>query len=304
MKRAFPSTAATALSVFCLWLPIATPSLAGNATSPTAESVTVEAKNALPGIWRFPPHARQTVWTSKGAQFLVMGPEMFCRIGLAESGYSFDCLELAERSAQAKLDADRDGDVDLSWKFMWGTPGCHWVFHGKLQSNTEISGRLGSACRLRDHEESRWNPDLMTIAKIVLPENTADAGGQAALLKRLLEEAANGQVVEPYAKPHFISSNPDVVPLPDDVQQLLLLFPAPDSLRPLGKITAAIYVGDYFPIVGWWGRLHHNLSPGHEPDSPVYGDKRPVYAVEFENGERLCTLHRRPDGVLDQFQCL
>lgn len=48
----------------------------------------------------------------------------------------------------------------------------------------------------------------------------------------------------------------------------------------------------------------HPLAREVLHNSPVYGDKRPAYAVEFENGERLCTLHRRPDGVLDQFQCI
>jgi hypothetical protein len=141
----------------------------------------------------------------------------------------------------------------------------------------------------------REKPEALTITKMVLSENTADAGGQSAFLRRLLEQMANGQVTEPYAQPRIISSDPAVRPLPDEVQSKLLQFLAPHSLQLLGKVTVVIYIADYSPIVGW----------SYNQASPVYSAKRSsIYAVEFENGERLCTLHRRSDGVLDQFQCI
>lgn len=290
MKRASRSTAAALLSLFCL--PPAAPGLA-QTDAGRAETITIQSENALPGIWRFPPHERRSVWSEKGtdvaAEFTAMGPQKYCRIGRAEAGYTFNCLEIAERSPRATLYGY--GQVRLSWLVLFGVPGCHWTFRGRLQSATEISGRLGMMCGMVLREK----PEPMTITKLVLSEHTPDAGGQSDFLRHLLEEMANGQVVEPYARAQFVSSNPDVVPLPDDVQQQLLAFPAPFTLGLLGKITAVVYVGDYSPIVGWWYRQ----------GSPVYSEKRSsIYAVEFENGERLCALQRRPDGVLDLFQCI
>jgi hypothetical protein len=289
MKRAFRSAAAG--SIVCLLLPA--PSLADSETSPNVESVTVETGNALPGIWRFPPHERRSDWSQKGsdvvATFAAMGPEKYCRIGHATFGYTFNCLEIAERFPRAKLIAD--AQVQLSWAVLFGVPGCRWTFQGRLRSGTELSGHLGMRCGMVLREK----PEPMTITKMALSEKTPDAAGQSAFLKRLLEEMANGRVTEPYAQPRFISSDPAVKPLPDEVQTQLLRFLTPDTLRSLGNITATIYIADYSPIVGW----------RYDQASPVYSGKRSgIYAVEFENGERLCALHRRPDGVLDQFQCI
>jgi hypothetical protein len=320
VKREF-SAAASSLLAFCSWLSIVAPGLADSAASRHTESLTIEANKVLPGIWRLPPRERQM----QADRFSVMGPELYCRVGLEAPGYTFNCFELDERSARAKLDADVFGRVHLSWKFLWGTPQCRWVFDGKLQSSTEMYGRYGATCPAGNHDEYRWKVDRMRITKVVLSETAPDIGGQAALLKRLLEEMANGQVTEPYTKPHFISANPNVVPLPDAVQERLMAFLTPDTLRSLGKIAAVIHVGDYTPIVGWWFELPAPPPPPRNDDNgpravkpvlsqpalqdplhnaPVYGDKRPVYAVEFENGERLCTFHFRPDRVLDQFQCI
>jgi hypothetical protein len=92
-------------------LPLTAPSLADSATSRNVESVTVAAGNALPGIWRFPPHERRSDWSKKGtnivATFAAMGPEKYCRIGRADPGYTFNCLEIAERSPRARLAANR-----------------------------------------------------------------------------------------------------------------------------------------------------------------------------------------------------
>jgi hypothetical protein len=322
MKRAALSTFAASLSVFCLLHSIAAPSLADSTAAPDFESVTVDARNVLPGFWRFPPHERAIVDFSREggdivANFTSMGPEKFCRIEHAESGYTFSCLEISERAPQATVDASRQ--VHLSWRAIFA-PGCRWTFQGRFQSVTEITGHLGMTCPAVAGEK----PELMTIAKMVLSENTPDTDGQAAYLKRLLEEMAKGPVIEPYTKLQLFSSNPNVMPIPDDVQQQRLAFLTPGSLRALGVITAVIYAGEHRPIVGWLTRpasgplplllpASGHIRPPPPPESdgrtvlglgPVYGKTQPVYAVEFENGERLCTLHRRADGVLDQFQCI
>lgn len=288
MNAARPLKASALLAAMCSLL--AAPGMAQSDGAPAVETVTVEASTALPGIWRFPPHWRQM----SGNGFQVMGPAMDCRIALSGPGYSFDCFEIAERSMQATLTADAKGHLDLSWRVEWGDTGnCRWTFRGDLRSQTEIVGNLGMKCNA-GRTESRMP---LAIEKVVLPGDTPDTGGQAQFLHHLLDEMASGEVSESYAKARYTSTNPHVHPLPDDAQDRLSNFLTPEMLRPLGKVTAVIFVDDYFPIVGWWYEegLHN---------SPVFADKRPIYAVEFENGELLCTLHRRADGILDQFQCV
>lgn len=308
MKRAALLMPAASVLVFGLFHAIAAPSPAESPAAGDVESVTVDARNVLPGIWRFPPHERRVGFSRLGsdtvAKFGAVGPEKFCRIERADSDYTFNCLEMSERAPRATVDASRQ--VHLSWRAIFGIQGCHWTFQGRFQAATEISGYLGFACDRGAYE----NPQAMTITKMVLIESAPDAGGQAAFLKRLLEEMAQGPVTEPYTKLHLLSSNPNVTPIPDDVQQQRLTFLTPASLRPLGRITAVIYVGDYIPIAGWLEPVASGPLPPPRNGpivpywGPVYGNKQPVYAVEFENGERLCTLHRRPGGVLDQFQCV
>ena len=55
----------------------------------------------------------------------------------------------------------------------------------------------------------------------------------------------------------------------------------------LGSIQAVVYLG-------------RQDKSGPQPAGKEYFT---VYAVEFENGERICGLHRRDDGMLDAFQC-
>ncbi len=303
-NRALP--AAHAALAFCFLLPAVALGQAESTPSQNLETITIDAQNVLPGIWKFPPHERAVVWPksvlNSPVRFVLTGPEKYCRIGRAAQGYAFNCLEIAERSPEASLDAK--GQVHLSWRglFVSRQTGCRWTFEGRLQSAIAMSGRLGMRCDSGSGE----SPRLMTITKTVLSQRTADGGGQAALLKQILQEIAAGNITVPFTKPHLVSSKPNVRPLPDDVQQHLMEFPTPDSLRPLGTISAVVYVGEYTPIVGWLYAPPHGEQPaGEQALGPVYGEKQqPIYAVEFENGERLCTLRRRPDGVIDRFQCV
>lgn len=285
MKRGV-ALAAAALAAFIVPKSEAQPSRG-------VESVTIESQNALPGIWRFPPHPRRSVWTEHGsdvvADFTAIGPEKYCRIGGTSGDYVLNCLELAEREPRARLTGS--GRVELSWAVLFGVPGCRWTYYGRLESGIAMSGHLGMRCGLVYREDRT----AMTLTKLVLSEKTPDAGGEAPYLRHLFEQMATGRVSEPVAAPHIISSDPNVVPLPQDAQEKLLLPPTPEALRLLGPVTAVVYVGAYTPIVGW----------DYQQSTPVYSAKRAsIYAVEFENGERLCALRRRADGALDLFQCV
>jgi hypothetical protein len=283
MKHAFAFLAAVALPALLLALP----------SDGGQESITIEAENALPGIWRFPPHERRSVWTETGTdmavRFEAVGPEKFCRIGRAGSRYLLNCLEIAERDPRARLLTGCR--LYLSWTALFGVPGCRWTYEGRLVSNTEMSGRLGMRCGMVE----RLKPELMTLTKMALSERAPDPAGQKDYLRRLLQQMAAGRVTEPYAVARIVSSDPAITPLPEEAQQKLFLYPSPEVLRLLGSVTAIVYIGDYVPIVGW----------NYRDAVPVYSEKHAAaYAVEFENGERLCALQRRPDGVLDLLQCI
>lgn len=304
MKRAMPSLASSLLMASCsLWL-AAAPSYA---QSRPHETVVIEGKNVLEGIWRFPPFwgTAQTrgYWTKygpvpiKGVAWFNRGQEAYCRIGAAEPEFTVGCFGFSV-GEKGHTTLDEYGNVHLSSQSCgenfsscgWRN---YWVFRGRLLSNTELSGHIGLVHDGLVDEQ----PERLTVTKLALSNQSPDLGGQGPFLKELLEEMASGKVTQLYVKQRLFSSNPNVVPIPAEWQQSQqLVFLTPDSLRPLGKILAVIYVGDYIPIWGWRKDL---------TESYVYSNEQSnIYDVEFEHGERLCALHRRPDGVLNHFRCI
>lgn len=291
MKRMLPSAARTLTSALCIFLLLAAPSFGQRDTLDHSETVFVEGKSVLAGIWHLPPFWRLAKLSLSGATWFVPGWENYCRIESAEPEFTFDCLDLSMPKGRATL--DEYGSVHLSWVWCIDSDGCkptNWVFRGQLQSKTEISGHVGVIYDGRLYQQ----PESLTITKLALSDATPDRGGQSGFMKKLLEEMASGRVTEPYVRQKLFSSNRNVVPIPADWQSKNLEFLTPDILRSLGKVLAVVYVGDFTPVWGWINQ--------HEP---MFSSERSnVYTVEFEHGERLCALHRRSDGVLDQFQCI
>lgn len=58
----------------------------------------------------------------------------------------------------------------------------------------------------------------------------------------------------------------------------------------LGGVQALIWLG--------------SQDKGGGPDQQAVKNYFSVYAVEFDHGERLCSLHQREDGALDAFLCV
>jgi len=293
MKRGLRSRAVVMLLLFCSLLAVAAPSSGQGGALHASEAVVVQDKAMLEGIWRFPPFRRGWNWK----YWYDWGPEMYCRVGRAGSNLTFDCLGLLSPIGEATI--DEDGVVHLRRNRCW-IDRCSgygdWVFRGKLESKTVITGHIGSVSpknALLFGGEIYEQPERITITKVVLTDKTTDVGGQAQFLRQLLGEMANGQVTEPYARQHLVSSNPDITPVPEEAQLRLLKFQTSESLRPLGQIQSVIYVGGYAPLVGW--NSEHSFYSNEQSS---------IYDVEFENGELLCALHRRPDGVLNQFRCI
>ncbi len=296
MKRARPYRTAALLSGFCLLLPAAIPSLAQSFTPYRGETVTIEDKRVLEGIWRFAPFARQWRSQRRGRSdfWFDKGPEMYCRIGQAEPEFTFGCFGISLSVGEATLDAD--GFVRLT------APACSydvctgqdkWVFRGQLKSQTEISGNV--AFRLRPPGGYHANPERVTITKVTLSDKTPDRGGQASFLQRLLGEMASGPITGPYAKSQWVlPSKPEIRALPAEMALSAYRFLPPETARSLGQVQAEIYLGEFAPRVGFDRQGYFVYS-----DQPAS-----IYDVEFEHGERLCALHRRSDGVLDFFRCV
>jgi len=146
------------------------------------------------------------------------------------------------------------------------------VFDGTLQSSTQFTGNIAlklSGIRYDDPEQS-------IATKRTLSKAAPDEAGKSALLARLLSEMAKGLPLE---RPAEQSGNVELL--------------TPEALRPLGAAQTVIYLGEFAKPVG-------TKSDG----SPQYFINFSVYDVEFVNGNRLCGLHQRDDGVLDGLLCV
>ena len=99
---------------------------------------------------------------------------------------------------------------------------------------------------------------------------TRDAAGKASQLRLVLDEMAHGPLSRPYEKTAQVD------------------LPGLEMLRRLGPVKSTTYLART-PIWrdGAWVRDFFSL-----------------YLVDFQNGNRLCGLHQRDDGVLDAFRCV
>jgi hypothetical protein len=120
------------------------------------------------------------------------------------------------------------------------------------------------------------NPIPSNAAKLTLSETLPDQAGKAPLLRTALEQLAKG----PLALPH------------DDAAIGKARGALPAGIATLGALQAIVYLGSSSRELPGSGLPQ--MEPGFFS----------VYAAEFANGERICGLHQREDGVLDAFQCV
>jgi hypothetical protein len=100
--------------------------------------------------------------------------------------------------------------------------------------------------------------------KINLAEQPRDKDGKTDLLRAILSDGLAQVPHDPRMKDNL-----------------------PDRAK-LGNMEAVFYLG----------RQERSGRPGENA-----ADFFTVYAIEFDNGERICGLHQRDDGLLDAFQC-
>lgn len=226
--------------------------LAAPAPAQEVEQVTVYGGN-LSGFW----HVAGPSWLQINMFGKVTwGPltDRICRIGHDHDGYDTHCYR--QKGNGGALDVDGS-----HFHLAWGTMLARMVYDGEVTSATAFRGHfaaklMGIAITDADISEGR---------KIALDTAAADAAGNAALLRAVLD----GEGV-----PH----DPGL----DDAMA------AARTDRP-GALQQIIYLGQ------------ESKDPG--PTIAAVPNYFVAYAVEYADGERLCWLHRDNDGKLAAFAC-
>src|SRR6185312_14953671 len=210
---------------------------AGRAMAQPVETVTVNG-SALAGIWKvdFPTSGQIDYWgrTRWGE---LQGN--FCRIEQAGSILSVRCFPTPGRDGTISVEGNH---VHMAW--------------GSMMARIYMDGVMSSAGAFDGHNGIKIsgitieNPKLSHGEKLILSPSDTDAGGQAALLTRLLNQTVDGAVA--------IGPKSSFVQPPD-----------PADLRAMGRIETVIYLG----------ALPKPLPPNSkEPPQPAFYR---AYDVEF-----------------------
>ncbi len=125
---------------------------------------------------------------------------------------------------------------------------------------------------------SRENPAVAEGVRIAPQADAPDKAGKAPLLRRILDQGLPAVPQDADA----MKKNGSILALPK-----------------LGAVQSLAYLGqetkwDWPPPPGT------KVDVMHLPSRPDFFS---VYFVRFAEGERLCGLHQRDDGVLDAFRC-
>lgn len=206
-----------------------------------AESISVETKS-IEGVWE------------------ITGPQnnVFCRIVRDDEDLAGYCTIFGPTKGSVEI---KDGRIHMAF----GSMALRLVIDGPMQPGNRFTGRLAAKIM----GVSRVSPGILSGSKMTISDAVPDRGGQAGLLRHLLEEMRLGKPTET-----FLATGP---------APIAMLVPA--TLHTLGDTEAIIHIGSMF--TGTAGSLHAQ-----------------VYVVEFTNGERICSLNQRNDGALDHFQCI
>jgi hypothetical protein len=234
-----------------------------------AETVTVYG-STLVGLWR----GGLVQYLAKDSFFspLRWGPlhDAFCRIAPRQDGLEASCLQLGQTAT-----VTADGN---HVHFAWGTMMVRLVMDGEMMSAGHIRGHFQAKLLGITLE----NPALSESIRVTPDPAAPDKGSKAALLRRILEEGPSG--------------------VPHDDAGLAMKWNGHVTAAPkLGAVGAITYLGQET----YWGTPPP--PEGTKPDPaglPDWPDFFSVYYVAFADGERLCGLHQRDDGVLDGFRCV
>lgn len=191
----------------------------------------------------------------------------FCRIEEVGGSSYIHCLGNGIDSARGTVTI-KDG----KFRMYWISDPTHVSIEGELQSSLGFTGLFSGTVG----NNRREAPDPVIGTKQFLTEGAPDTGEKAALLKTMLEQIAAGNLSVPYDM-NLISKNYGA------------LIPK-GELQALGKNQVIVHLG--------LSPKYHFLPGGRRV---LAGFE--IYGVEFDNGERICSLNQTANGIVDYFHC-
>jgi hypothetical protein len=244
---------------------LAAPALAQDAA---LETVTIRG-SSLVGVWH--GNLGQSAFRGLFGSLTGMTPmklgqnvPVYCRIAPAEDALEMLCHQFGSMGPVTVA----DGLVRIG--------GSRMAFEGEQPDINTLRGRFRSRSWLGLKKD---NPAVAEAVRVVPQADGPDTAGKAALLRRIFDEglAAVPQDAESMKKNHTRLTLPE-----------------------LGPMQSIAYLGQE-------SRWYWPPPPGTKADImnlPNHPDFFSVYLVRFADGELLCGLHQRDDGVLDAFGCV
>ena len=246
------------------------------------ETVQVDGKSALSGVWKIAFPAGVSGYMPLRGRVIAAGIESFCRLQQTGKNVSATCLPgWGPDSGGGELDGK---NLHLAW----GVALARAVIDARIESASVrvFDGVFGLKILGIRHDA----PARASARKFVLDAAAPDSAGKAELLTRTLEELAAGAIVAPHDAE--IARNFGV-PFGGHESN------TPEEMRGLGKVEAVAYLGE-----GCTVRPLFANADAVRPASSLCVFSFSAYQVEFTNGQRLCGIHQRADGVLDGFLCV
>lgn len=252
-------------------------SAAGGGEPPTSVETVIIQASALDGVWKIgvPDHIGVEGVHAEWGDLR----DSFCRI---ESRNADDVR--IHCPAWPML---RNGTVSVEGTkihLAWGSMMARIVMDGVVQSAAQFEGNFAfkfSGIRYDD-------PAPAKATRIAVSAKVAAGGDEAALLGRLLEASTHGTPSEA----SYTRDKTDVS------------FPKSEDLQALGPAQAIIYLGQ----LPYHDAVHdpHPKPDNHQEwlENQKARDFMSAYDVEFQNGQRICELHRQADERIDRFICV
>lgn len=189
--------------------------------------------------------------------------DAFCRIAPEKGELQMSCVQFGISG----MVTSKDGHVRIG--------GSRMAFEGEQPDANNLRGHFRSTSWVGASNE---NPTVAEAVRLTPQADAPDTAGKGPLLRRILEQGLGGVPQDAGA----MKKNDSLLALPK--------LGAVQSLSYLGQETKL----DWPPPPGVKGDILHI------PNRPDFFS---VYFVKFADGERLCGLHQRDDGVLDAFRC-
>jgi len=252
------------------------------AASAQNETVEVDAKQTLSGLWKISFPAGATMYMPGRGRLISARVESFCRLKQTGKNVSAVCLP---GWGPDSGDGDLDGnDLHLAW----GIALARAVIDAKIE-NASVRAYNG-VFAFKVFGIRHDAPAPASARKLVLDPATPDTAGKAKLLTQTLDELGARTIVSPHDANMALNFGQGITGYKPNT---------PDEIRSLGKVEAVVYLGEGSTV-----RPRFFDADTTRPVSafPVFAFS--AYQVEFANGERLCGIHQREDGVMDGFLCV